>query len=297
MQREISERGLDESVVLHGHDPNARHALRHASAFMMTSAYEGYPLSTLESMSYGCPVVSYDIKYGPREQIEDGVNGFLVPRRDIVAMADRVIELLESRDLSARIGAAALERASSSKTQFVQDWKHILEAVVDLKPRRTRLRGVTLDIETLRVRAAGSRRPLSRGAGPSFVNASGWPDATLRFAGKLTVDARANGTDIETAELTLSAVNDASGALTDLPLQVRRDGSQFTLKTEVSLAQVVAAAPIGAEVSLRLLLVWGNASWQTRLSRPEGGPAGYDVAYDPQDRIQVRARRRRGNPP
>ena len=160
-------------------------------------------------------------------------------------MADRVVELLESPDLSARISAAALERASSSKTRFVQDWKHILEAVVDLKPRRTRLRGVTLDIETLRVDAAGSRRPLSRGGGPSFVNASGGPDATLRFAGKLTVDARANGTDLGTAELTLSAVHAASGTLTDLPLQVRRDESQFTLKAEVSLAQVVAAAPIG----------------------------------------------------
>ena len=30
-------------------------------------------------MSHGCPVISYDIKYGPREQITDGVDGFLTP--------------------------------------------------------------------------------------------------------------------------------------------------------------------------------------------------------------------------
>ena len=57
----------------------------------MTSSFEGYPLSTLESMSRGCPVVSYDIKYGPREQITDGVDGFLVPRgRHRRLLAERV---------------------------------------------------------------------------------------------------------------------------------------------------------------------------------------------------------------
>ena len=67
------------SVTLHGHDPRARDALWNSSAFLMTSLFEGYPLSTLESLSHGCPVISYDIKYGPREQISEGVDGFLVP--------------------------------------------------------------------------------------------------------------------------------------------------------------------------------------------------------------------------
>jgi poly(glycerol-phosphate) alpha-glucosyltransferase len=235
-------------------------------------------------------VVSYDIKYGPREQIEDGVNGFLVPPRDTAAMAERVIELLTSPDLSARISVAAVERASSSKTRFVQDWQHILETVVDRKPRRTKLRQVTLDIETLRVDPAGSRPRLNRGRGSSFVHASGGPGATLRFAGKLAVDGRAHGTHLGDAELTLSAVHAASGSLTDLPLRVRRHDSLFILETEVEMAQVVADAPTGAEVSLRLLLVWGNAAWQTQLSRPKGGGATYDVSYDRQDRFQVRAR-------
>ena len=69
-------------------------------------------------MSYGCPVVSYDIKYGPAEQIQDGVNGFLVPHRDTAAMADRVVEPPQSPTLSARISAAAVEGASASKPRF-----------------------------------------------------------------------------------------------------------------------------------------------------------------------------------
>ena len=80
----------------------ARDALWTSSAFLMTSSFEGYPLSTLESMSRGCPVVSYDIKYGPREQITDGVDGFLVPRATSTRLAQRVIELLRLARAGAR---------------------------------------------------------------------------------------------------------------------------------------------------------------------------------------------------
>ena len=92
-----------------------------ASAFLMTSSFEGYPLSTLESMSRGCPVVSYDIKYGPREQITDGVDGFLVPRGDVAALAERVVELLRSPELVARMSAAARATAprATGRTSFV----------------------------------------------------------------------------------------------------------------------------------------------------------------------------------
>ena len=101
LQAEIERFGLAGSVTLRGFDPQAREALWTSSAFLMTSAFEGYPLSTLESMSRGCPVVSYDIKYGPREQITDGVDGFLVPAGDTALLA------------RARDRAAALARAGA----------------------------------------------------------------------------------------------------------------------------------------------------------------------------------------
>ena len=63
---------------MHGHDTLAQETLWTASGFLMPSVFEGYPLASLESMAHGCPVIAYDIKYGPREQIDDGVDGFLV---------------------------------------------------------------------------------------------------------------------------------------------------------------------------------------------------------------------------
>jgi len=61
LQQEIDRLQLGGSVTLRGFDPEAREALWTSSAFVLSSAFEGYPLSTLESMSRGCPLVSYDI--------------------------------------------------------------------------------------------------------------------------------------------------------------------------------------------------------------------------------------------
>ena len=79
-----------------GHDRHAKHELLRATGFLMTSVNEGYPLATLESMAFGCPVVSYDIKYGPRDQITDGVDGFIVPAGDVEAVAERCVQMIDS---------------------------------------------------------------------------------------------------------------------------------------------------------------------------------------------------------
>ena len=102
----------------------------------MTSEYEGYPLSTLEAMSQGCPVVSYDVRYGPREQITDGVDGFVVPEGDQARLAERVVELLRSPELVARMSAAARETvARYGPAEFVERW-----ARGDPRRRRARAR-------------------------------------------------------------------------------------------------------------------------------------------------------------
>jgi len=77
----------------------------------------------LESLANGCPVVSYDIKYGPSDVVRDGVNGFLVPPRARRAMAARVVELLTDTELRRRMSAAAREIGTEfSEQAFVARW-------------------------------------------------------------------------------------------------------------------------------------------------------------------------------
>ena len=152
LQRVIDRLGLGSSVTMKGHDPRARDALWRSSAFMMTSLFEGYPLSTLESFSHGCPVVSYDIKYGPREQITEGEDGFLVESGDIRAMADRVIELLKDPDLVNRMSKAARAKATQhGYDRFLADWGTVLNAAVENKQKRTKIARADLDVHRLTV--------------------------------------------------------------------------------------------------------------------------------------------------
>jgi poly(glycerol-phosphate) alpha-glucosyltransferase len=249
LQAEIDRLQLGEHVKLHGFDPDARDALWSSSAFLMTSSFEGYPLSTLESMSRGCPVVSYDIKYGPREQITDGVDGFLVPRGDVERLADRVIELLRSPELVARMSDAARETARRHGADtFLADWTGVLKRVVELRPDRTRIDDVAL--ETTRLRTVRGNR--------------------LQFAGVLRVQGYSRRARLDSAAVQLAAVDDATGAVTELPLKVKHTDDELRLQTPAGL-RGGPVVPAGARLRLRLL--WHNSAWETEPVAPGGEPA------------------------
>jgi poly(glycerol-phosphate) alpha-glucosyltransferase len=239
LQEEIDRRGLGGRVTLRGFDPDARDALWASSAFVLSSSFEGYPLSTLESMARGCPAVSYDIKYGPREQITDGVDGFLIPRGDVDGLADRLIELLRSPELVARMSAAARETAArKGPDQFLAAWARVLERVVELRPQRTRLDAVAL--ETTRLRTVRGGR--------------------LQFAGVLHVQATTRKARLDSAEVRLDAVDDRTGVVTELPLKVKRGDGELHVHTPTGL-RGGPAVPDGSR--LRLRLTWQNSAWET----------------------------------
>ena len=261
LQSEVERADLTGSVTLRGFDPAAREALWTSSAFLLTSEYEGYPLSTLESMSHGCPVVSYDIRYGPREQIADGVDGFVVPEADQAALADRVVELLRSPELVARMSAAAREKvARYGPAEFVERWAQILRAVVERAPERTRIEDAQLELRQLRlVRDRRWRRRLANLA-PGRVDAGG----ALELVGALHVNGRG---DLDEGRLELAAIREDSGEIIDVPLTVGRAADGFEFHARLRLADVLPAGESGA-ARLRLRLTWHNSAWQTDIAVP-----------------------------
>ena len=266
LESEIERRGLGGSVALRGFDPAARDVLWRASAFLLTSEYEGYPLATLESMSHRCPVVAYDVRYGPREQITDGVDGFVVPEGDVARFAERVVELLRSPELVTRMGEAGRATAASyGPAEFAARWAAVLHSAISLKPTRTRLDSVELELTRLRVVPA---RPLARllRRGGDFAPGPVDPGSVLELAGVLRVEGRTRRAKSESAELSLAAIRVESGEVTPLPLAVEHTGGAFALSARVPLADVLGDRPGG--VRLRLRLTWQNSAWETELARP-----------------------------
>lgn len=78
--------------------------------YCLPSYREGLPMSVLEGMASGLPVVTTNAP-GCRETIDDGVSGFLVPVRDVDALVDRLERLILDPDLRRRMGAAARAKA------------------------------------------------------------------------------------------------------------------------------------------------------------------------------------------
>ena len=86
-------------------------AFRDANVLILPSYNEGFPISVLEAMAYGIPVVATDVG-GIAECVEDGVNGYLIKPGDCDKLAGRIDRLAASSGLRARMGKSGHEKAS-----------------------------------------------------------------------------------------------------------------------------------------------------------------------------------------
>jgi glycosyltransferase involved in cell wall biosynthesis len=81
-----------------------------ADIFALPSHFEGLPMSVIEAMLTGLPVVATAVR-GPREQVVDGITGLLVPPREVAPLADAIGRLAGDAGLRAAMGQAGLRRA------------------------------------------------------------------------------------------------------------------------------------------------------------------------------------------
>ncbi len=100
-----------------------------ASIYVMTSLFEGMPMTLLEAQACALPIVSYACPCGPRDIITDGEDGFLISQGDTKLFAECLVQLMSDEDLRQRMGAQAYE----SSRRFTQD--NVMNQWVDLFER------------------------------------------------------------------------------------------------------------------------------------------------------------------
>jgi len=102
--------------------------------FVLPSYYrEGVPRVLLEAGGVGLPLIAADVP-GSRDVVRDGVNGLLVPPRDITALASAMVKLIDAPELRAEMGARARARVKEEFTleRVAGEYSAIYQAI--LKP-------------------------------------------------------------------------------------------------------------------------------------------------------------------
>ena len=109
LEEEVARAGLVEQVKFLGWIDDIGSVLSRWDVFVMPSLEEGFPIAAMDAMAGGLPVVATAVG-GVPELIEDEKSGWLVPPRDVEALASRLRLLLGDPDLRHSVGAAAYAR-------------------------------------------------------------------------------------------------------------------------------------------------------------------------------------------
>lgn len=131
LERLATELGMRERLHLPGWTDSARAHLASFDVFALPSRYEGFPLSILEAMSSGLPVVATDVG-DVREAVRPGRTGLLVQPDDAVGLADALRRVLGDGAERSAMGLAARKLAQRHFTSavMVREFESLYEEIL-----------------------------------------------------------------------------------------------------------------------------------------------------------------------
>jgi glycosyltransferase involved in cell wall biosynthesis len=130
LREEVVKKGLSNFVFIHNAVINIQKEYLESAIYLMTSRFEAFPMVLLEAKSCGLPVIAYDCPEGPREIVNDGVDGFLIENGNVKDMAKKVLTLINDIDLRKTMGLNARNSLSKYKEQSISTlWFDLLNRI------------------------------------------------------------------------------------------------------------------------------------------------------------------------
>jgi glycosyltransferase involved in cell wall biosynthesis len=126
--------GIVRSTYFVGYQSDVAGYYRLFDAFLLPSVNEGTPVSAIEALASGTPVVATRVG-GVPDVVTEGIDGFLVDAGDTEAAADRLAELAGDPELRSRLGAAGRENAVErySVERLVDDVDRLYKSLLAAK--------------------------------------------------------------------------------------------------------------------------------------------------------------------
>lgn len=131
LQSKIDAYGIGDSCHLRGTTTNIWQEYASSSMLVMSSHYEGLPMVMIEAMACGLPAVSFDFKCGPKDVIDNGVNGLIVKDGDIKGLAEAIISLTRNRELLTSMSERAREvKEKYSEEKIMEKWSELYSKLI-----------------------------------------------------------------------------------------------------------------------------------------------------------------------
>ena len=130
LKKIVFDKNIDEKVLFLSYISNPNQIIKNALFTVLTSRYEGFPMSIIESLSIGTPVVSVDCKSGPKEILKHGFNGLLVQNNNPIKLAEAFNMLLNDENLLKKMkGNTKMSINNFSEINISKKWKNIFNSV------------------------------------------------------------------------------------------------------------------------------------------------------------------------
>lgn len=98
LESKIKEYNLQGKLILKGKVSNVEDYYKNSSLYVMTSRFEGLPMTLLEAKTYKLPIVSFNCLTGPSEIVKNNVNGLLINPENVEAMSNKLNILLKNEN-------------------------------------------------------------------------------------------------------------------------------------------------------------------------------------------------------
>lgn len=127
LRKLIHKLGLQDNVKLMGHTSQPALQYRKAACTILTSDYEGSPLVLYEAFTEGTPAVTYKMKYGPKDIIRDGLDGFLVEKGNQKRLAAKIVQIMKKKKLREKMSACTVEVMERfSRQKYEDNWVNLV---------------------------------------------------------------------------------------------------------------------------------------------------------------------------
>ena len=119
-----------DTCALHGRTADIEKEYVDSSLFVCCSRFEGFGMVIVEAMACGLPVVSFDCPWGPGSIISDGDDGVLVENANVDALADKIIQVLNSEGYMQKLARNAIDKSNKYKLESIAlKWKSLFESL------------------------------------------------------------------------------------------------------------------------------------------------------------------------